>query len=187
METGIYFAGNKFLKHLRLAAVESEKKEMTIVNFYDKVDDTLLKFAVIIAKTQGRYVFCKHRERNTWEVPGGHREPGEVILDTAKRELYEETGAVLFDIRPVCAYSVVKEGDYAGQESFGMLYYADISSFQAELRSESYGEGVVLIGELEELHSEIEKIMITDKMPEAWTYPEIQPKLLEEARKRGFI
>ena len=166
--------------------MESEKKEVAIVNFYDKVDDTLLKFAVIIAKTQGRYVFCKHRERNTWEVPGGHREPGEVILDTAKRELYEETGAAAFDIRQVCAYSV-KEDGYAGQESFGMLYYADISSFQTELRSESYGEGVVLIGELEELHSEIEKIMITDKMPEAWTYPEIQPKLLEKARKRGFI
>lgn len=166
---------------------EGSGEEMTIVNFYDKVDDTLLKFAVIIAKTQDRYVFCKHRDRNTWEVPGGHREPGEVISETAKRELYEETGAVAFDIRPVCAYSVVIEGGYGGQETFGMLYYADIGSFQTELRRKSCGEGAVLIGELEELHSEMEKIMITDKVPEAWTYPEIQPKLLEEARRRGFV
>ena len=50
---------------------------MTKVNFYDKVNDELLKFAVIFAKTDGKWVFCKHRERNTYEVPGGHREAGE--------------------------------------------------------------------------------------------------------------
>ena len=61
--------------------------------FYDKVDDALLKFAVIIAKSQGKWVFCKHKERNTYEVPGGRREPNESILETAKRELSEETGA----------------------------------------------------------------------------------------------
>ena len=79
---------------------------MVEVNFYDKVDDNLYKFAVIIARTQGQWVFCKHRERDTFEVPGGHREIGEDILETAKRELKEETGALVFDIKPICAYSV---------------------------------------------------------------------------------
>lgn len=60
---------------------------MLEVNFYDDVEDELLKFAVIISKTDGRWVLCKHRERNTYEVPGGHRENGETILETAKREL----------------------------------------------------------------------------------------------------
>ena len=67
---------------------------MVKVRFYDKVDDRKLKFAVIAARTGGHWVFCKHRERDTLEMPGGHREPGEDILTTAKRELYEETGAV---------------------------------------------------------------------------------------------
>lgn len=58
---------------------------MVEVKFYETVDDSLLKFAVIIAKTNGKWVFCKHRERNTFEVPGGHREDDEVILETAKR------------------------------------------------------------------------------------------------------
>ena len=160
-------------------------EKMTVVNFYDNVDDKLLKFAVIIAKSQDKYVFCKHRERSTWEVPGGHREPGESVLDTAKRELYEETGAVAFELRPVCVYSIIVEDN--GQESFGMLYYADIRSFKMELYRKSGGECVVLMGNLEELHSEIEKITITDKLPEDWTYPEIQPKLLEEAQNRGFL
>ena len=62
---------------------------MVKVKFYDSVKDSLLKFAVIIAKTEGKWVFCKHKDRDTYEIPGGHREPGEDILDTAKRELYE--------------------------------------------------------------------------------------------------
>ena len=144
---------------------------MVEVKFYDSVDDNLLKFAVIITKTSSQWVFCKHRERDTYEVPGGHRENGETILETAKRELREETGAASFDIKPICVYSVkgkARVNESIDEETFGMLYYADVFSF-------------------EELHSEIEKIVITDKLVENWTYPLIQPKLLEEARNRGYI
>lgn len=48
----------------------------TLVNFYDEADDELLKFAVIIAKTDGKYVFCKHKERYTLEFPGGTQRAG---------------------------------------------------------------------------------------------------------------
>ena len=60
---------------------------MTKVQFYDRVDDGKLRFAVIITRTEGHWVFCKHRDRDTLEVPGGHREPGEDILDTAIEEV----------------------------------------------------------------------------------------------------
>ena len=144
---------------------------MIEVKFYENVDDSLLKFAVIIAKTNGKWVFCKHRERDTYEVPGGHREDGEEILETARRELKEETGAVEFDIKPICVYSVkgkTRVNENLSDETFGMLYIADIVSF-------------------EELHGEIEKILITDELVDNWTYPLIQPKLIEEVHKRGFI
>lgn len=144
---------------------------MLEVNFYDTVPDELLKFAVIIARTQGKWVFCKHKERDTYEVPGGHRELGETILDTAKRELREESGAVEFDIKPICAYSVkgkTKVNERDEDESFGMLFIADIFSF-------------------EELHCEIEEILISDTLVDNWTYPLIQPRLLEEAKRRGAI
>ena len=71
---------------------------MLEVKFYDTVDDSLLKFAVIISQSNGKWVFCKHKERDTYEVPGGHREAGENILEAAKRELQEETGAVKYEI-----------------------------------------------------------------------------------------
>lgn len=144
-----------------------DNKNLT-VNFYDTVDDEKLKFAVIISKTNGKWVFCKHKERDTYEVPGGHREDGEDILTTAKRELNEETGAVDFDIKPVCVYSVTRHCGEVDEETFGMLYFADIKAF-------------------EEIYSEIEKIIITDTLPESWTYPLIQPKLLQQAEKLGFI
>lgn len=144
---------------------------MLEVKFYDRLNDEKLKFAVIISKTDGKWVICKHKERETYEVPGGHREPGECILDTAKRELNEETGAVDFDITPICAYSVAGKNKNGGntEETFGMLYYADIKTFE------------------DELHSEIEKIIIMDELPKLWTYPLIQPKLIEEAHKRKII
>ena len=142
---------------------------MVQVNFYESVDDELLKFAVIISKTNGKWVFCKHKKRDSYEVPGGHREAGENILDTAKRELYEETGAVDFEITPICMYSVIAEDNFDGEETFGMLYYAEIETFE------------------EELHSEIEKIYITEALVDKWTYPLIQPKLIEEAKRRGVI
>ena len=139
---------------------------MTRVKFYDSADDNLLKFAVIVAKSNGKWVFCKHKERNTYECPGGHREAGEAIDDTAKRELYEETGAKDYTIQPVCVYSVTAPDNYDGKETFGKLYYAEIKSFEGEL------------------HSEIERIELFDELPTNWTYPQIQPFLLKEVEEK---
>mgnify|MGYP006387168967 FL=1 len=136
---------------------------MLEVKFYEQVNDELLKFAVILSRTQGKWVFCKHKERTTYEIPGGHREPGETIQETAERELREETGAVEFDMKQVGVYSVKTEES----ETFGVLFAAEIFSF-------------------EDIHSEIESILITEDLVEQWTYPLIQPRLLEEAIRRGF-
>ena len=144
---------------------------MLEVKFHDNVSDELLKFAVIISKTNGKWVFCKHKERDTYEVPGGRREVGESILETAKRELVEETGAVDFDMKPICVYSVkgkTRVNENENDESLGMLYFADIYS-------------------LGEINSEMEKILITDTLVKDWTYPLIQPKLIDEAKRRGFL
>lgn len=138
------------------------------VRFYNEMEDSRLKFAVIAARSGGKWVLCRHRERATLEIPGGHREPGEAIRDTAARELREETGARDFTLLPVCVYAVVRD-DRQG-ESCGMLYYAEVSSFEEELRSE------------------IAEIFLLDEPPEDnWTYPDIQPELLAEAKRRGIF
>ena len=141
------------------------------VNFYEEADDSQLKFAVIISRSGGKWVMCKHKDRETYEIPGGHREDGEKIIDAAIRELKEETGAKRFVIKPVCVYSVSGRNmiNPCGDESFGMLYCADIEEFESEL------------------HSEIESVALFDNIPNELTYPLIQPELIAEAQRRRLI
>lgn len=137
---------------------------MTEVRFYKNVEDTLLKFAVIVTEYKGKWVFCKHKNRNTLELPGGHREAGETIEQAARRELYEETGALEYELKPLCVYSVIAPDNLDGRETFGMMYFARVTSFE------------------DELHSEIERIILTDSLPSELTYPEIQPELFEKSK-----
>lgn len=106
---------------------------------------------------------------STGNIPGGHREEGEAIEEAARRELYEETGAVEYSLLPVCVYSVTDPCRFGGRESFGMLYHAEIFKFE------------------QMLDHEIEKIIFVDELEGEWTYPEIQPKLIKEAERRGYM
>jgi len=115
------------------------------------------KYVVIIAKYKEKWVLCKHKERTTWETAGGHIESGETPLDAAKRELFEESGAVTFNIVPVFDYWAGDEGS----EANGMVFYADIK-------------------ELEDLpDSEMERVEFFDELPQNLTYKDITPKLFE--------
>ena len=64
---------------------------MLTVTFHptEEIHDRYLKFAVIVAQSHGRGVLCRHKQRSTWEIPGGHREADEAIAETARRELWE--------------------------------------------------------------------------------------------------
>lgn len=81
---------------------------MLDVKFYDTIDDALLKFAVVISQSKGKWVFCKHKERDTYEVPGGHREEGEDILETAK-ESYRRRPELSDLILSLCVFILLRE------------------------------------------------------------------------------
>lgn len=121
------------------------------------LDTEQFKFVVIVTKYQDKWVFVKHRKRDTWEIPGGHIDDGETPNEAASRELIEETGAIKFNIKPFCDYSVLK-GDKFG---VSRLYYATIDE----------------IGPLPE--SEIGEVAFFDAIPEKLTHAEIQPILFK--------
>ena len=129
------------------------------IKFYsmNEIDDSVLKFAVIETKHQNKWVCCKNKNAGRyWEMPGGHREKNESILNAAQRELFEETGAIKYTFEPVCVYSVTIE-----EETFGMLFFSEVQEF----------------GNLPE--SEIEKIDFFDELPNELSFPDAYPKFIE--------
>ena len=119
---------------------------MYTISFHetDFVNESELAIAVVMVRHKDKWILCKHRKRDTWEIPGGHIEEGETWLEATKRELYEETGVTKAKIKPIAIYKLA---------TYGMLSYAEVEE----------------IGELPE--SEIEKIGYFDVLPENTTYP----------------
>jgi len=140
--------------YLRITKQEMQKTVSIKFCEISDVDDSLFKYAVIVSRYNGKWVFCKNKTRK-WELPGGGREEGESILDNAKRELFEETGATIFDIKPICAYSI---------NSYGTLFFAEIKEF----------------GPLPKF--EIEEIGFFDEPPAELSFPEYHTVLFDKAK-----
>lgn len=120
-----------------------------------------ITFSVIVSQYQGKWVLCQHKQRTTWEVPGGHIEPGETPEEAARRELYEESGAKEYDLHEIGVYGVKQDE----QKDFGMLYFAQIHSFDTLPRD-----------------FEMKRVELFDTLPENMTYPQIQPYLVKMAQ-----
>jgi 8-oxo-dGTP diphosphatase len=141
-----------------LSKTAMKEIDMITVSFYElgTIEDQNLKFAVICTKYRGKWIFCRHKARSTWEIPGGHCEAGEAISQTASRELTEETGAKSFSLHPLTVYCVETERE----TTYGMLFFAEVKA----------------LGELS-VQSEIGEITLSDTLLDELTYPLIQPFL----------
>lgn len=122
------------------------------------------KYVVILSESNGKIVLSRHKERTTWETQGGHIEQGETPLEAAKRELYEESGADEYDIRPVCDYRAWHED--TGRGANGMVFHAVIHKF-----------GAMPDSEMAEIHE-------FDALPCSLTYPAITPILFAHLMRK---
>jgi len=119
------------------------------------------RFVVVLSRYEGKILLSRHRERATWETQGGHIEPGETPLQAARRELFEESGAARYEIRPLFDYS------FGG--SCGVVFGAEILE----------------LGSLPE--SEMAEVKQFDDLPENITYPQITPYLFREQERLSHV
>lgn len=59
----------------------------------------------VIQDEQGRVLFIRRRDSNTWGLPAGSMELDESVLDCLKREVKEETGLDVISASPIAIYS----------------------------------------------------------------------------------
>lgn len=116
------------------------------------------RFVVIFARMHGRWIYTRHKQRSTWETAGGHIEVGETPYAAAKRELYEETGALDFEL--VAAFDYTVHSDRGPSQ--GRVFLAEVSR----------------LGNLPE--SEMAEVGLFDSVPQTLTYPQILPVLYRQ-------
>ena len=116
-------------------------------------------FVVIFARYEDKWLYCRAKGRDSFETPGGRIDPGESALDAARRELYEETGAIDFDIAPAFDYSVHLDG----LSSYGQVFFAQIHE----------------LGSLPP-DFEMAEIKLLDGVPGKMRFPAILPVLYEK-------
>jgi len=125
-----------------------------------QVNEEDVKFVVICIKFKSQWLLVRHKERTTWEMPGGHIEGEESTQTAALRELYEETGIIKEEIEIICDYEVYDDDRF----SYGRLFYSCAEEF----------------GELPGF--EIEEVRLFNDFPENSTYPLIYEILITQIR-----
>jgi len=122
------------------------------------------KYTVIFARHKNKWLYCRHKSRDTFETAGGRIEPGETSTESARRELYEETGATDFEITPALDYSVHLPCRYAN----GQVFLAEIRD----------------LGNMPPF--EMAETALFDTIPDKMRFPKILPILFEEIRNFGL-
>ena len=143
--------GIELLEYSRIPETELES---------DTYRPLLITFMAI--RHEGTFLLVYHRQRQTWEMPGGHIEGSESARDGAARELFEETGqrSEPLDFRAVLKYHAPPDSrNYWGIQHgiyYGTLFSGELPSpvpFREndEIERITFWDGKTDIGRIDEI------------------------------------
>lgn len=92
----------------------------------------------LIFNSEGKVFLMKsHKWRDKYVIPGGHVELGEKIEDSLKREIKEETGLDIYDIKFLCFQEFIFDDTFWKKKHFIFFDFAcKTNSTKVELNSE---------------------------------------------------
>jgi len=101
----------------------------------------------IAARYEGKWIFCREKDRDQWKMPTDFRLKGENAFDAAHRVLRQQVGAVEFICSPVAPYAAADRA---------LLFFAEIAK----------------MGSLPE-NSDTEEIILNDHPPRNLVHPQV--------------
>lgn len=131
--------------------------------------------SVIVEDKEGRILLQKRSDTHEWGYAGGSVEIDETVEDTAKRELFEETGLIAEELKLL--------GVYSGKHMHNIYPNGDeVSNIDIVYICRNYS------GTLKCQESEVEDIRFFDinEMPRL-IFPPNQPVIEEYIRKYGNL
>ena len=137
---------------------------MLIVDFHspDYYPECGLTYVIIGARYLNKWLFIKHKQRKSHELPAGHIDEGEDADTAARRELEEETGAIKYKIVCISTYTVSEKNKLRA----GRLYFAEIDNM-----GEEWDE------------KEIDEVVLSDSLPAELGFHHVQEALFNYLQK----
>jgi 8-oxo-dGTP diphosphatase len=83
-------------------------------------------FAIVECEEEN--LLCYNKRRQQWELPAGTREDGETPLECAKRELFEETGQIVFEMEFKGLDMVLNSS--TSQIKYNPIYFSTINNLR---------------------------------------------------------
>ena len=146
-----------------LISPQSDKEECE-VRIYELNTLKAYRFSVVFARYQDKWLYCRAKDRDCYETAGGNIHSGETTLEAAKRELYEETGAIKFDIKPVFDFTApTTKGNYSWNAN-AQVFFAHVHE----------------LGEMPGF--EMAEVKLFDTIPDKMRFPQILPVLFEKVK-----
>ncbi len=168
---------------------QEEKDKIVMINYIDHFDNILTReneFAHftasswVVNKQRTKVLMIYHNIYNSWTWTGGHADGESNLLETAVRELKEETGvknvkvlsSEIFSLENICVNGHIKRGKYISSHiHLNLTYLLQVDEEESLKIKDDENSGVRWIS-IEDINKFCTEIWMVEKI-----YPKLNQKL----------